>query len=302
MNRSRSLPFLLSALLALFVAPVAPAQQASTSARTRHPLWVVQGKKCSVALLGSVHLLKAEDYPLPAVMEDAFTNSAIVAFETDIGGLENTDTRMRILTKGRLPDGETLASQLSPAVFSQFTNHLAQTGMDQAIFDQLKPSLAALTLVVLEIQKLGFDPQIGIDRHFFKAAKRDGKQIVPLETVDFQISLITDLSKDENELLMKVTLEDIDKTKKEFRELIAAWKTGDAGTLERMLNEASKQAPAIYKRMVTDRNQRWLPQVETWLGGEKNVIVIVGAGHLVGEEGVVELLRKKGWKITQPES
>ena len=90
-----------------------------------------------------------------------------------------------------------------------------------------------------------------------------------------------------------------DKLKKEFRDLMKAWRTGDSDKLEKMLNEASREAPAVFKRLVTDRNQRWAPKIEEWSRGNQNVIVVVGAGHLVGSEGVVELLRKKGLKVTQ---
>ena len=156
-----------------------------------------------------------------------------------------------------------------------------------------------MTLTLLELQKLGVDPQYGLDKHFFGRARREGKQIVPLETVDFQIGLATDFSKEEGELFMKITLDDIDKATKEATKMLKAWQTGDADTLEKLLNEASHQAPAVFKRLLTDRNQRWVPRIEEWLRGDKNVLVVVGAGHLVGADGVVELLRKKGLKVTQ---
>src|SRR5262249_18337199 len=123
--------------------------------------------------------------------------------------------------------------------------------------------------------------------------------IVALETVDFQIDLLTDFTKEEGELLMKTTLRDMDKLKQEFGDIIKAWQTGNADELEKLLNEATQDAPVIFKRFVADRNRRWLAKIQELARGKENAIVIVGAAHLVGKEGVVELLRQRGLKLTQ---
>jgi uncharacterized protein len=213
--------------------------------------------------------------------------------------MEQPATQLKLLSKTGLPQGETLSQQLSPEVYGRFTNHLRGIGLPAAMFENLTPAMAGMTLEVLEMQKLGLDPQYGLDKHFYVRARQEGKQIIPLETVDFQIALMTDFSKGEGELLMKITMDDIDKVKTELGDIVKAWQTGDADNLEKMLNDASRQAPAIFKRLITDRNERWVPKIEEWLQGDKNAIVIVGAGHLVGKDGVVELVRKKGLKVSQ---
>jgi uncharacterized protein YbaP (TraB family) len=159
--------------------------------------------------------------------------------------------------------------------------------------------MAAMMVEVFEMTKLGLEPEQGIDKHFFGLAKKAEKQIVPLETVDFQISVITEFTKDEGEAMMKATLKDLDNVKTELADMLKAWRTGDSASLDKMLNEAMTEAPAVYKRLVTDRNRRWVPQIEEFLNGNKNAIVIVGAAHLVGKEGVVQLLKDKGYKIVQ---
>jgi uncharacterized protein len=266
---------------------------------THHSLWMVEGKTNAVYLMGSIHALKAKDYPLPQEFDAAFTNSPIVAFETDVAALNDLGTQLKILSKGRLPEGETLSSQLSPALYSKFTNQVAEAGLPARMFDQFRPSMAAVSLVAIEFQKLGLDPEYGLDKHFFKLARKQGKTIVPLETVDFQISLVTDFTKEEGELLMKSTLEEIDTTKRDLAALLKAWQIGDGDQLEKILNEASREAPAIFKRLVGDRNRRWVPRIEEWLRGGTNAVIIVGAAHLVGKDGVVELLRQKGFKVSQ---
>jgi uncharacterized protein YbaP (TraB family) len=286
-------------VLALALGLPVLAQQSRPATAARHSLWKVEGKHNTVYLLGSVHVLKAEDYPLAREMEAAYTNAVVVAFEADIDAMQKSDVQTKLLTKARLPGGETLAQQLSPALYARFTNHLEEVGLPPQFVAQFKPSLAALTLVVLQLQKLGLDPQYGLDKHFFDRAKKDKKPTVALETVDFQLHLATDFSKEEGELLMKVTLDDVAKLKTEFRDLLKAWQTGDDAGMETILNEASHQAPVIYKRLLTDRNRAWVPKIQEWLQGDQNVLVVVGAGHLVGSEGVVELLRKKGLNAIQ---
>ncbi|MDB6064894.1 MAG: GumN family protein [Pedosphaera sp.] len=259
----------------------------------------MEGKSNVVYLLGSVHVLKSEDYPLAGPIETAFTNSGIAVFETDMDAMEKPETQMKMVGKMRLPDGETLKQQLSADVYEDFSKRAKESGLPIEMFDSLKPSMAAMTLEMVELQKLGVNPHLGVDQYFFHRTAKEGKQVIGLETIDFQIGMVTDFSKEEGDLLMKITLKDIDKTKKLFGEMITAWKTGDSSKIETMLNDNLQEVPAIFKRMVTDRSRNWMPKIEELLHGDKNAIIIVGAGHLVGKEGVVEMLQKKGYKTTQ---
>lgn len=274
-------------------------QKPAVSAVAHHSLWRVQGTSNVVYLLGSVHLLKPSDYPLAQPIEAAFNNAQIAVFETDIGELEQPKTQLKMMAKSQLPAGETLAGQLSPAVYASFTNQVVKDGLMPELFERFKPFLAATTLEVFELQKLGLDPAYGVDLYFFHRARKEGKQIIPLETLDFQISLVTGFSKQEGELLMKGTLKEIDNTRKLFSQMVSDWKTGNADRLGELLNKGMSESPAIFKRLVTDRNRRWVPKIEKLLRGNRTAIVIVGAGHLVGKEGVVALLKKDGWKVTQ---
>lgn len=167
------------------------------------------------------------------------------------------------------------------------------------MFERLKPAVAAVTLTALELQKLGFDPEYGLDKYFYTRAQKHEKPVTALETVDFQFDLLNGFAKEESESLMKTTLEDIGKIRKECADMIAAWRTGDADKLDKLLNEASRESPALFKRLLTDRNHNWMPKIRSWTQGNQNVLVIVGAGHLVGKEGVVALLRNEGLKVDQ---
>lgn len=286
-------------LLALCQGSALAAQEARTAAGTRHSLWKVQGKQNTVYLLGSIHLLKKENYPLPPAIEAAFTNSSVVVFETDMSLTEDLTVAMGLLSKGQLPEGQTLKDVLSPDVYQSFTNHANASPMPLEMLARFTPGMAAATIEGLEMVKLGFDPQLGLDMHFYKQARKDGKQIVPLESVDFQMGLLNGFSKQEGDWFMKQTLKDLDDVKTESADMLKYWETGDGDKLAQMLDKGLKESAAIYKRLITDRNRAWIPKIEELARGEKNAIIIVGAGHLVGKEGLVELLKKDGLKVTQ---
>src|SRR5436305_9694179 len=175
--------------------------------------------------------------------------------------MEKSDTQMKLLAKAQLPEGQTLADEISPMLYEQFTKHLQSAGMSPMMFMRFKPSMAALTLIVLELTKNGLDPEYGLDKHFHALAKTAGKKIIGLETVDFQISLVTDFTKDESEALLRSTLKDLDKLKSEIGVMLKAWETGDSANLEKLLNESIEEEPALLKRLLTDRNQRWVPKI-----------------------------------------
>jgi uncharacterized protein YbaP (TraB family) len=268
-------------------------------AKQRHSLWKVQGKQNTVYLLGSVHVLRTNSYPLPAVIEAAYTNSGIAAFETDIGKLDDPSEAMKLMSKAQLPEGKTLESELSPAVYKDLKNQAETSGLPLVLLNQFTPAMAAEALEGMELLKLGFDPAFGLDKHFYKKANGDGKIIVALEPIEAQLDLISGLTKAEGEWFVKTTLKELENVKKDFAEIMQAWETGDANKLEKLLNEAKADSPDLFKRFLTDRNMKWMPKLEELLKGKANAIVIVGAGHLVGKDGLVEMLKKNGYVVTQ---
>ncbi len=276
----------------------------------RHPLWKVSRGTNSIFLLGSIHVLRKTDYPLPNVIESAFSNAPVAAFEADIDEMQNPAVAIQMLTKCMLPEGETLADRLSPELYKAFTNKVnevsksltnqaSESAVALMMIDRFTPGMAATTLATVQLEKLHLDPKYGLDKQLFDRAKKDGKKTVALETVEFQMDLFTQLSREEGELFMKTALADMDKLETELPEFIQAWKSGDPTQLEKLLDEATEQAPGLYKRLISDRNGRWVPKIEDLMKENKNAIVIVGTGHLVGKDNVVQLLEKKGYKITQ---
>ncbi len=264
-----------------------------------HSLWRAQGQSNVVYLLGSIHLLRQTDYPLPTVMDNAFSNSQVAVFETDIDKLENPMEGFRIIGKSKLPEGQTLKKVLPAKVYASFSNHLQSVGLPMMMMDTIRPGMAVAMPESVELVKLGADPSLGPDDHYFNLAKQTNRKTVALETVDFQIDLVLDLVGDDEELMVEKTLEQIDDEKKDYDDMVSAWKNGDSAAMEKMLNEMREDAPQVFKKTVSDRTASWVPKVDELLHGSQNAIVIVGAGHLVGPDGLVELLKKKGVKVTQ---
>jgi uncharacterized protein len=266
------------------------------------PLWKVEGGSAPVFLLGSVHVLKEKDYPLAARIETAFSNASVVVFETDLDKMEDPSFQMQMLTESMLPENQTLKDVLSPETYKALSDYAKDAGLPMMAFDRLKPVLAAAAIVMMEMKKLDLEPEYGVDQHYFTAAKAAKKRIVPLETPEFQLKLLTGFSKEEGEAAVKSLLQELESTRKDLPAMITAWRTGDAAKLELLLNDARKDAPAVFQRLVTDRNRRWVPKLEELARGKAPVIVIVGAGHLVGKDSVVDLLQQKHWTVRQQTS
>ncbi len=292
------LGFSVSHLVAQIQTTHAPTAAASTTPAL-HSLWKAQGQSNTVYLLGSIHLLRQTDYPLPQVMENAFSNSQVAVFEVDMEKAEDPMESMRLIEKSKLPDGQTLEKVLPARIYASFTNHMASAGLPMMIVDTMRPGMAVMMLEAMELTKLGADPSLGPDDHYFKLAKQTNRKTVALETVDFQVDLLLGFAGEDEELMVEKSLEQIDDEKMDYEDMVAAWKKGDSAALEKMLNEMRQEAPQVFKKMVSDRTASWVPKVDELLHGSQNAIVIVGAGHLIGADGLVELLKKKGVKVTQ---
>jgi uncharacterized protein YbaP (TraB family) len=287
---------LVSLVVSVFCQPLL-AQK--TTAVSRLPLWKIEGKRCTVYILGSVHFLKKEHYPLPAPIDAAFERAKVVVFETDLNWASEPKLQAQLLAKATLPADQTLRDQLSQKTYERLKEQLSTSGLPVEAMERLRPGMVAMTLALVEMQKLGLNPEFGIDRHFDQRARKAGKEIIGLEEAEFQIDLLTGFSKEEGEAMLTSTLNDLHILKTELGVLLKAWQTGDMKTVADMLNKSLEAYPVLYRRLLVQRNMNWTPRVEELARGDKDSIVIVGAGHLAGKESLIELLEKNGWKAVQ---
>lgn len=287
-------------IIALAVMPhsASRAQQAVKPA-TKHSLWKIEGRTNAMYLFGSIHFLKKDFYPLPEPIEDAYKQSQVVVFEADLREMDSPEAQIKMLQSGQAPEGEKLKDVLSKETYAKLESHLKEAGLPIAVFDPLRPWMVAVALISTEIMKLGYNPEEGVDKYFFGKVKKDKKEIVPLETLDFQLSLFTSLTKQEQDAMVRETLQEISSFKKDLQGIIDAWKTGDTQALDKFTLEAMREYPQLHKKLLIDRNKQWVDKLQKLHASGKTVFVVVGAAHLVGKDSVVDLLNAKGLKARQ---
>ena len=290
----------LTCLVALW-APinVAYAQQSSKSRTKKNFLWSVEKGKSTIYLLGSIHLLPRELKALNKAIEAAYSDSKIIVFETNIDSLSDPAFEAKVTNLGLLPPGQTLEQQVSKQTYSLLQQKVSELGLQVEIFNQFKPWLCALTLTSMELQRLGFNPNYGIDMHFFDRAKQDGKEMRFLETTDDQLGLFTAMSKQEEDSFLAKVLEELDTMRVKIIEMINAWKSGDSDKLASMVKMEFEGYPEVYAKMLVERNQKWVKHIEDLSGQDGNSLVVVGAAHLVGDDSILKLLKKKGFEVEQ---
>jgi len=250
-------------------------------------IWKVEHQGTTSYLLGSIHIGKGDWYPLPNYIMDAFNNTEVLVVELD--GAQSTAAMTKQMM---LPAGQTLQSKLSPETYQKFDSYMKTMGMPAASLSSLKPWAAATVVAVLPYLRAGFEPQFGIDVQFISRAKNKNMALIELETVQFQITLLSDLFSNE-----AMFVELLEQPAEESEKLIDFWKAGKIAELEALIE---KQMPADQREvMLTARNTRWIKQLTSMFNSKKAHFVVVGAAHLTGNDGVPALLSKAGVKVTR---
>ncbi len=299
-NRAGQFIFVLVFLLVVWAVAVPAAAESGKGTDTnKHFLWSVETGKNTVYLMGSIHVLKRESYPLPEQIEQIYGCCRKLVFETDMDAMSDPSTQEMIVNRGLYPEGEGLSKNIPAGTYELLKKRLALTGLSPVQVERFRPWFAAMTITSLEILRLGFDPQLGIDTYFFNRAKRDGKEMRFLETNNFQINLMAGLNSRQQKLFLRETLKELDVIERMSSDMVSSWKSGDAEGMDSILKLSLSKQPEILERFLISRNKKWVSIIERLIRGNENVLVIVGAGHLVGKNSVIYLLRKKGYKVRQ---
>ncbi len=286
-----------SALLAVLLASVSFTASAQTP---KHFFWSVKDAKGSEAfLVGSLHVLTKDFYPLSAEIEKAFDASRALVEEVDLDELNNPTSIAALVSKAMFTDGRTLEQVVSPATFVEVKRRAEQAGLPLVALQRMKPWMAAVALTTPMLTAAGFDTDLGVDRHFFSKAKSLGRQRWALETVAFQLDRFDQLSPALQEQMLTSTLADVDTQIANVKVVANAWATGDTVTIEKVLLTELRELPELYQRLLVDRNRNWMPQVESCITQNSGCFIVVGAAHLVGPEGLPALLTAKGYRVEQ---
>jgi uncharacterized protein YbaP (TraB family) len=264
-------------------------------------LWRVVGPKGSVFLFGSFHLLPADVKWRTPEVESALNGAAVVVFETDFTGGQDPQASQALIAKyGFLPPGKTLRTVLSRNTHAELERTATGLGVPPPSLEPLRPWLAALTLGVQLIVNQGFDPKNGVEQQVITWAKARGKSLAVLETNESQVKVFADLTREQEIALLTVGLRQVREMPKMLGEMLAAYRKGDVATLEKTLNIGFDDFPVLRKRILKDRHDKWLPQIEKMIADGRTHMIIVGAAHLVGPDSVIAMLRARGVKVEGP--
>jgi uncharacterized protein YbaP (TraB family) len=282
------------ACIALLLCSIA----AHAADQQHHILWSLQGKTNKVYLLGSMHLLK-ESEQLPAAIDSAYADADALIMELDMDDLDPLQMQQAALELAMQPEGRTLQQQLGPKIYEQFVAKTRALGVEPAMLDRFQPWFAAITLVQLQLMKLGFDPEAGVEKRLTLRAAGDGKKIQGLETVREQLAIMARLPEKQQREFLLYSVEDAERMATEVDELLASWRSGDAAAMAKLLQKGFDEYPDLYRPLTVERNRKWLPRIEQLLDDREDYLLVVGALHLVGKESVIDLLERKGYKVEQ---
>jgi len=294
--RSRRLRLIVAALTATLTVG---ALSTTSRAQTRAFAWKVSKGAGVVYLVGSVHMLTSDFYPLPASLEAGFKDSDLLVEEANLAEMLSPNMQFSMLSRGMLPAGQALDKVISPATLALLNKHTSALGMPAEALKQFKPWMLAMTIEAMEWQKAGFDAELGLDKHFFDRAQVDHKTIQGLETTDFQISLFDGMTMDQQDRFLAETLKGVATETASVGKLAASWKAGDVAGIERLVLADVKSDPVVYDRLLVARNRAWLPKIEALFSRPTHAFVVVGAAHLVGPDGLVAMLKTKGYQLVQ---
>jgi len=281
--------------VAIAVALLATAQ----AAQAKTFAWKATGKGGTIYLIGSIHVMSEGFYPLNPALEAAFKDSDLLVEEVDLAEMLDPAAQMAILSRGMLPPNQSLDKVLSPATLALVQKTAGDLGGVGGPLMRFKPWMLAIALQGLELAKAGFDPALGLDKHFYDQAKAAGKAVQGLETAEFQISRFDTMTMEQQDRMLAQTLKELATETATVGMLGDAWKTGDIAGVESIALADLKSDPLMYQRLLVERNRNWMPKIEALFARRGRALVVVGAAHMVGPDGLLAMLRAKGYTIEQ---
>lgn len=285
---------LLGAALALLATAVARAAEPPGGLSPAPFLWEVQGPQARHYLLGSVHLLPAEALPLPGPLDAAYAATHLLVMETDLDALATPQIQGRMLGAAREDRPGGLQGQIGKKLYGRLQARAKQLGMPAPVCADLRAWFCALALELYPLQQAGFRLEHGIDRRYFSLARDDGRPVVSLETPEFQINLFAQMPEPLSRQMLAATLDEATYQSQTPAQLYRMWRAGDVGALEQVVREMRKRYPELYARILADRSRAWAAPLAERMKRDVPMLVVVGAAHLPGPDGLLALLAARG--------
>ena len=266
-------------------------------------LWKVSKGNYVLFLGGTIHVLSPEDYPLSCEFDFAYHHSSKLIFETDLSVEGKPEFRQLLLSRMVYPNAESIDQKLSAITYQELRSYLQSVGVPISSLMRFKPGMLLSVVSGIELEKLGMTIQ-GVDKFFYGRAIRDGRAVSQLESIDQQIGFLAGLGVGNEEKFIRYLLEDVRGYTKKVAKTKLAWLDGDMQKLYQVseTGQFKKRFPTIFNALLTDRNNAWLPQIESMLETPEIEYVLVGAMHMAGEVGLLHQLASKGYEIQQIDS
>lgn len=261
-----------------------------------HPIsmWQINGASNRIYLLGSVHVLRQQDHPIPTAIEKAYKDAEILIMEVDVDDLDPIEMAGLVNELGVIKGGGTLQEIMGPSLYDEAADYASQLNIPFLMLAQTEPWLAAITIEQMMLVRIGFNPEYGIEFHLSAKAGEDSKEILGLETVREQLEFLDKLSLTAQRALLIQTLRESLNIEENLDLLINAWRHGDIGFLEENLLVEMQRYPELYRTLVVDRNEAWVERIRDLIGEQDDYLIVVGTLHLVGDDGVPALLSEIG--------
>jgi uncharacterized protein len=248
----------------------------------------------TVYLAGSVHALRKTDYPLPAAYNRAFDASSSIALEVDEKAVN--ESSRSISKAGEYPRNDSLKNHVDPRTYAYLRKIFGLLGYPEAKFSRYRPWFLAL---ILEAPSLhGLSEELGVERYLIGRAHKTHKSVLGLESAREHAEVFSGLTDQQGEAYL--LLEFIPQTQAiSNAQVVQSWRKGDADTVARQYHEAFHDFPSLAVRLLDNRNRNWIPKIEGYLGSGSVYFVVVGAAHLGGPNGVIALLKGRGYTVEQ---
>ena len=244
-------------------------------------------------------MLKPSDYPLPIEFENVYKKVNWLVFETDMDQLSSPEFQQKFLASMTLPTGQILADHLSAEAYAELIRYAANNQMDTAQLQRFKPQMIALIITLEELKKYGLTAE-GVDNYFGNKAKADSKMVTKLESIDDQIRYISTMGANNESGLILQTIEDMEELPKVLNAMTTAWRSGDDnGLFENGIKPMLEDYPKIYQSLLVERNNNWMGKIEKLLAHPEEKFILVGALHLIGQDGLLQQLKNRGYQVQQ---
>ena len=262
-------------------------------------VWVVESGARRVYLGGTIHILRAWDFPLPSEFDKAYQQANTIVFETELGKLRKAQIQLMRSAVFKYHDGRTLDQVLSRKAYMTLMGYSEKIGVPIAKLHPFKPPIAIAALHSVELRRNGMTED-GVDVHFYNKAVADGKATRGLASVKEHLKYLAEEADGDEDDYVIHAIQDFKRMTMMLSQLVTAWRNGDEKGIERLsINQMKTNYPKLYEKLLVERNQKWVPIIESYFKTPETEFVLVGAAHLPGEYGLLKLLADRGYSINK---